>query len=74
MDLKNLSHRERFDIQRTSTGIFAPFSRGCGSFTNPVDISAFKKSKEEKVKVANMKRELPKTRGYKFKTLFHGSF
>lgn len=74
MDLKNLSHKERFDISRTQWAIYAPLTLGCSSFTNPVDYSTFKKSKEEKAKVAEMKSELPKTRGYKFKTLFHGAF
>jgi ERCC4-related helicase len=34
----------------------------------------FKKTDEEKTQVANFKKQLPKTRGYKFSTYLHQSF
>lgn len=39
-----------------------------------VDFSCFKKSKEEKLMVLNHKMNLPKTRCYKFRTFFKGSY
>ncbi len=69
-----LSHHERFDIVRTNWAVYAPLSHGCGSMTTPVDYAAFRKTTGERALVSMMKAELPKTRSYKFKTIFHGSF
>jgi len=69
-----MTHQQRFDNQVTSNRVFAPLSHGCPSMTMATDYSVFKKTPDERGKLATYKSKLPKTRGYKFETVMHEQF
>ena len=69
-----LTHAQRFDIQITQDRVYAPFTLGCPSMLMVTDYRVFKKSDEEKAKVATFKSKLPKTRNHKFITVLKASF
>jgi uncharacterized protein YneR len=67
-----ITHKERFDLSKGSDGrMYAALSNGCGTMTQAVDYAIFKKTPQERAEIATHKAKLPKTRGYKFKSLTH---
>lgn len=71
----NLSFAQRFDKTTGNGGqVFASLSLGCPSMNIATDYSIFKKTDEETGKILTHKKNVPKSRGYKFTLSFKGAF
>lgn len=65
---------ERFDSIFSNGRTFAPLSNASPKFQFAIDRACFEKSAVERGKVLTEKKNLPKTRGYKFVIFFKGQF
>lgn len=64
-----LTNEQRFHPQKGNHVWYAPVTIGAPVFYHCADQSEFKKSKAEREVLKAVKKEHPKTRGYKFKTI-----
>lgn len=74
VNFRNLSISGRFDPERGGGRTWAPISYGSPNVLIAVDFKEFEKTEEEIGKLLTIKNKLPKTRNYKWKTIFRGSF
>ena len=70
INFNGMSIKERFHTSRGNGITYAALSHGSPAFIHGnIDRSVFQKTDKEKAELLKLKSGLPKTRGYKFKTL-----